>query len=216
MEDNKNNFQIKVAKFNLAAEKLKTFRMLIIPMLILSVVMVVVICLTFYNDKSTPIISNSTLEKVVNISELSVYQVTYEGVTEIRDEDLDDVEYLVRYEATAKLKTDFSRIKFGEQDDEKKQLNVYVPNVKLSYDDIILDLDELAEESNYMNFGDDDYDVGSSRILISKCKEDIYNEITHNDGIYELARESAEKTLTSLTKPFVGEYNLNFVWETGE
>ena len=70
------------------------------------------------------VITVSTLEKIVHVSELSTFTAVYNGIAEVADEEKSDkIEYYVSYDAKVNAGIDFEKIAF-EIDNEAKIIHV--------------------------------------------------------------------------------------------
>ena len=82
----------------------------IIAVLVLAVT-VISIGQGFKSKKSEPeVITVSTLERIINISELSTFTAVYNGIAEVKNEkNPEDVDYYVSYEARVDAGIDFEK-----------------------------------------------------------------------------------------------------------
>ena len=62
-------------------------------------------------EEKPEIITQSTLEKIINVSELSTYEAVYNGVAKVMNEKKpENVDYYVSYEAKVKAGIDFEKV----------------------------------------------------------------------------------------------------------
>lgn len=88
------------------------------------------------NNQQAEIITVSTLQKIIKVSELSTYTAVYNGITEVTDkENPEDIDYYVSYEAKAYAGIDFDDIDI-QVDNEKKEIQVHIPNVDITKIDV--------------------------------------------------------------------------------
>ena len=81
----------------------------------------------------------STLERIINVSDLSTFTAVYNGIAEVKDEkDPDKVDYYVSYEARVEAGIDFSNVNISLKDGV---ITVDIPDVKIN--DIIVDISSL-------------------------------------------------------------------------
>ena len=78
----------------------------IIGIAMLAVVIIVLLAVSMSSKKSEPeIISKSTLEDIINVSDLSTFEAVYNGIAKVTDEDNPEkVNYYVSYDANYPLK----------------------------------------------------------------------------------------------------------------
>ena len=82
------------------------------------------------NEAQTTVLSTSQLEKVLKISELSVYKVTFNGVAAVNDED-GKLLYNVAYNAKVRIGFDMEalQVSVDETDAADKKIVVTLPKV---------------------------------------------------------------------------------------
>ena len=78
------------------------------------------------------LITVSTLEKIIQVSELSTSTVVYNGIAEVPEaEDPDSIAYYVSYEATVQAGIDLTAVEVQEVDHEAKTITISLPEVQL-------------------------------------------------------------------------------------
>ena len=92
--------------------------------------------------KSEPsIITTSTLEKILNVSDLSTFEAIYNGVAKVvSPDDPQKIDYYVSYDATVKAGIDFEHVEISV-DDETKIISVKLPEIKIT--DITVDIESM-------------------------------------------------------------------------
>ena len=92
--------------------------------------------------KSEPsIITTSTLEKILNVSDLSTFEAIYNGVAKVvSPDDPQKIDYYVSYDATVKAGIDFNQVEISV-DDETKIISVKLPEIKIT--DITVDIESM-------------------------------------------------------------------------
>ena len=80
--------------------------------IMLAVVIIVLLAVSMSSKKSEPeIISKSTLEDIINVSDLSTFEAVYNGIAKVTDEDNPEkVNYYVSYDAKVKAGIDFEKV----------------------------------------------------------------------------------------------------------
>lgn len=162
------------------------------------IAVVVIIAMSNATKEEEPeIITKSTLEKIINVSELSTYEAVYNGVAKVMNEEKPEkVDYYVSYEAKVKAGIDFEKVDIAV-DNEAKIITVTIPKVKIN--DVNVDVASL----DYMFENDKANTETVSAQAYKKCKEDVTNESSTENAIYELAEQNAENMIEALVRPFV-------------
>ena len=154
------------------------------------------------------VITQSVLENVVNVSELSTFEATYNGVAQVMNEKkTDKVDFYVSYEAKVKVGFDFSKISFV-LDDDAKTIVVNIPKVSIT--DTTVDITSL----DYIFVNDKANNETVSQIAYKACEDDVAAESAEQKAIFELAQQNAENIVRALVVPFVeqldAEYTIEF------
>lgn len=163
-------------------------------------------------DEKTTIITSSNLEKVLRISELSTYKVTFNGVAAVKEEE--DLLYNVSYEAKVSVGLDMEKIKVEVEDtgEESKKIVVTLPEIQIT----VVDVDPGSLD--YIFEKDSANTDNVSMTALPACRVDAEEECKSNDTLLELARENAVNTVKALIKPLLeqyDEYTLEIVGEGG-
>lgn len=174
--------------------------MLVIKVLAVAVVIIAVGLLigSFSNKKKeAEIISTSTLEKIINVSELSTFEAVYNGIAVVNNEDTpEEIDYYVSYKAKVKAGMDFEKVKISK-DDKNKKVIVKLPEIKLGEPDVdIASMDYIFENKSA------DTETVSEQAY-KKCIEDAKKESENEKAIYTLATQNAENIVKALIKPFI-------------
>lgn len=148
------------------------------------------------------IITVSTLEKIINVSELSTFKAVYNGIAEVRGDD-GKVDYYVSYDAAVDAGMDFENLKISV-DNQKKEVTIAMPNVYIT--DVNVDISSL----DYI-FVDDKANTSSvSQAAFKACEEDVKTEVSTQDQIFTLAEQNAENILTALIKPIIEQLDAEY------
>ena len=153
----------------------------IILLLLLAVIAVAGVWTAFHikegRKETTTVISKTTLEKVLDISELSTGKAVYHGIAHVYDPKNDErVLYHVAYDATVKAGIDTDKIKI-KIEKEAKKVTVTLPEVQIQ--DIDVDMGTL------------DYMFESKR----SQTESVSKECKDNEEIKDLAKENAKNVV---------------------
>lgn len=141
----------------------------------------------------------STLEKIVNISELSTYTTQYNGIAQATSEaDPDEIEYYVSYQSTLKAGIDFNKIDFQVNETEKT-ITATIPEVYFT--DISVDIGSL----DYIFIDDKLNQSTVSAQALTLCEEDVTRESKEQEAMIELARQNAINMVTALIDPILAQ-----------
>lgn len=139
----------------------------------------------------------STLERIINVSDLSTFTAVYNGIAEVKDEkDPDEVDYYVSYEARVEAGIDFSNVNISLKDGV---ITVDIPDVKIN--DIIVDISSL----DFLFFDNSANKLTVSEQAFKACEEDARSESESQEAILELAQQNAENVVKALVKPIIDQ-----------
>ena len=167
---------------------------------ILVVIAAAALLRTSAKEKPQPQVLNaSTLEKIIDVSELSTFTAVYNGVAQVANEKKPEkIDYYVSYEATVNAGIDFQEVDISINE-EQKIITLKVPeahittlNVEMSSLDFIF-LNQKANKS------------GVTAAAYKACEEDVRQESEQQTAICELAKQNAENVLKALTRPIVDQ-----------
>lgn len=177
--------------------KMRYIAIAIAVLLLIALFSLVVVFFRAFKDPEPEIVSQSTLERIINVSDLSTFEAVYNGIAEVNSEDNpEEVDYYVSYEARVKAGLDFGKVNI-DIDNEKKVITVKLPQIELT--DINVDIASL----DYI-FMDEDANTSTvSEEAYKECINDVENETNTEDAIYELAEQNAHNIIEALISPFV-------------
>ncbi len=144
-------------------------------------------------------ISQSSLEKVFELSELATLEYTYNAVARAYDtEDKTKIRYYVAYEGTVTVGIDFSKI-IVDSDDGKKVISIEIPPCQI--------------QDTTVDFGSMEYifvDSSSQSETVSQeaygiCEDDLKKRAANEEQLMELAEENTRTTVEALVKPWVDQ-----------
>lgn len=149
----------------------------------------------------TVTVSASVLEKTLQISELSTYKITYNGVAAVRDSN-EKILYNVAYDAKVSVGIDMEKIKIevNEDDEENKKIIVSIPQIEI----VDADVDPGSLDYIFQNKNANTSDV--FKTAYPACIEDAENECKNNHTLYKLARENAINMIKALMQPLLVQY----------
>ena len=148
-------------------------------------------------ESEQEIISTSTLERIINVSNLSTFQAVYNGIAKVMNENMTGkVDHYVSYDSKVKAGLDFKKIDL-KIDNEKKAITVILPEIEI----IDVNVDITSLDYIFMNENANTETVSAQ--AYKKCIEDVENESRNQKAIYELAEQNAHSIIEALIKPFV-------------
>ena len=160
--------------------------------------------------KSEPsIITTSTLEKILNVSDLSTFEAIYNGVAKVTNpDDPQEIDYYVSYNATVKAGIDFEQVVISV-DEDAKIISVKLPKIKIS--DITVDIESM----DYIFVNDDANTETVSEEAYKKCIDDVTRESNNETAIFELAEQNAKNIVEALIRPFVSSLDSEYQLQIG-
>ena len=156
-----------------------------------------------YFNKGT-YVSSATLQKVVNVSDLSTAKFIYNGIAEKSDDNGNTV-YHIAYDATVNAGISMQDITF-DVDDAKKTVTPILPTITI--DNPVIDessLEYLPENPN-----------ADLKEVITICKADALSEAQQNSQIYSTARENLKMTVEVLIKPLLDSEGYTIDWKESD
>lgn len=160
--------------------------------------------------KSEPsIITTSTLEKILNVSDLSTFEAIYNGVAKVTNpDDPQEIDYYVSYNATVKAGIDFEQVVISV-DEDAKIISVKLPKIKIS--DITVDIESM----DYIFVNDDANTETVSEEAYKKCIDDVTRESNSETAIFQLAEQNAKNIVEALIRPFVSSLDSEYQLQIG-
>lgn len=147
---------------------------------------------------------STTIEKIINKSDLSTFQVTYNGVAKINDEDdPDEVSYYVAYKAKTNAGFNVEKLKY-DADKKNKNIIIVIPEIELQEPSV--DIESL----DYIFYDDDKDGLGVSEEAYKACRDDVKKECEKEKAIYQIAKENAKNLIKGLAEPFVENMEGNY------
>lgn len=179
--------------------------LLVVFVVVLAVIIAAGVFFFMSSSKPEPeIISQSTLEKIINVSDLSTFEAVYNGIAKVaNEEDPEEIDYYVSYDAKVKAGIDFEKVDIAV-DNENKIITVTVPEIKIT--DVNVDIASL----DYIFFNDKANTATVSEEAYKKCIEDVKNESNNENAIYELADQNAHNIIKALINPFVEQLDAEY------
>lgn len=169
----------------------------------------VVLLLKGEKETEPSIITTSTLEKILNVSDLSTFEAIYNGVAKVTNpDDPQEIDYYVSYNATVKAGIDFEQVVISV-DEDAKIISVKLPKIKIS--DITVDIESM----DYIFVNDDANTETVSEEAYKKCIDDVTRESNNETAIFELAEQNAKNIVEALIRPFVSSLDSEYQLQIG-
>ena len=160
-------------------------------------------------ESEPSIITTSTLEKILNVSDLSTFEAIYNGVAKVTNpDDPQEIDYYVSYNATVKAGIDFEQVVISV-DEDAKIISVKLPKIKIS--DITVDIESM----DYIFVNDDANTETVSEEAYKKCIDDVTRESNNETAIFELAEQNAKNIVEALIRPFVSSLDSEYQLQIG-
>ncbi len=170
------------------------------------VIAIVVIKLQLGKEQNSnkEVITVSTLEKIINVSELSTFEAVYNGVSKIMNEKKPDkIDYYVSYEARVYAGLDIKDIQITK-DEESKKIMVIIPPIEIT--EINVDITSL----DYIFINDKANTSTVSEQAYKACIADVTEESEKEDEIFDLAEQNAKNIIKALISPFIEQLDSDY------
>ncbi len=148
--------------------------------------------------------TDSQLQEIFEISEISTASYIYNSIAEAYNEDGTAVRYYVYYEGIVKAGVDFSKIEI-DIDDVQKVITLTLPEVEIH--DIIVDSNTMDYIFNDKKFNTE---TGMQEAY-SLCYADLTSKIENEPQFYEMAKKNAVNSVEALIVPWVEQVNDEYV-----
>lgn len=156
-----------------------------------------------FEKKEPEIITNSTLMRTVDVSELSTAEFIYNGIAEIYEgDDADTVKCRVRYKARVKATINMDEITF-DIDDEKKTVRPSLPKISLK---------ASLDNQEGLSFIPENSKIDLQEAM-EACEKDVTAEAKENEELYQSAEENLQDVIEALTYPILNAKGYSLVWE---
>lgn len=183
--------------------KLKSKRIVIIGTLFLAALLAVVIYVlispqtTERQGGNTEVITASTLEKIVDVSELSTFVAVYNGIAEVMNQkEPGQLDYYVSYAAQVYAGIDVEEIGISV-DDATKEVMVDIPDVHIT--EINVDISSL----DFIFYSDCANASTVTQAAFRACEADVQAESEKQDAILKLAQQNAANLIRALVCPLL-------------
>jgi hypothetical protein len=185
------------SKFISLCKGVKTSVKIIIALsLVISLVLVGWLIFAAGEDGNLTTISNSSLEKIIEINELSTVDYTYNATVTKTTADGSEIMYHVAYEGTVTAGIDFQKISF-DINKEDKIITITIPDIEIQ---------EIRVNMGTMDyiFTKDKYETETvSQEAYKLCKADLQKRIQDAEELKKTAKENVVSSVKALFQPWI-------------
>jgi hypothetical protein len=179
---------------------------------ILLIVILIIGCIIFlpplFNKRNGTVqtIAQSSLEKVIEINDLSTLDYTYNGITPVYDESGETLKYHVAYEGIVTAGIDITKIDISD-DETKKKIVITLPEAKIQ--DVNVDMGSM--EFIFLN---DKYETETiSQEAYKACIAALDIEAQKDTTLLSMAKENAKDSINALISPWVQQLDDEYTIE---
>lgn len=195
-------------------------RLRIFPIVVIAIIVVVVVAIIKYipnfkgfeigifNNKEGEVttITESSIQKVFEISELQTSNCMYNSIVEVKNEGETKTKYYVAYKGTVVTGINFKDINISVDNDAKK--------IQLDIPDVVIQDTLVASDSLDFIFTDKKYDKSSViQEAYGKCQDDLKEKSENDEELLNIAQENAKQVVTALVSPWVEQIDPEYVLE---
>lgn len=187
----------KQSKLGKIIKGLKTSTKIIVALAVVIVLIVAgwLISISGEEGKLTTI-SESSLQKIIEINEFSTVDYTYNATVSKTKTDSTEIMYHVAYEGTVTAGIDFHEISF-DLNEEEKLITITIPEVEIH--NISVNMGTM----DYI-FTKDKYETETiSQEAYKLCKADLKKRIEDEELLKKTAKENAISSVEALFKPWI-------------
>mgnify|MGYP000843775470 FL=1 len=193
-------------KKKLSLKKIIVFAAALIVIVVLTLTLVVP-NLSKEEETQPVILTTSTLQKIINVRELSTCSSVYNGIAQVNNPDKPaEVNYYVAYEAKIKAGFDLDKVTtdikdVDGSDGKSKLVIINIPKIKINETEVdiaSLDFMFLNNSANTSTVTEEAYKA---------CKLDAESEAADQQAIYDLAKQNAESVIKALVQPILEQVN---------
>ena len=176
------------------------FKFILAVVIVLAIVIGILIVPEAVNKtKSEPrVITTSTLEKIINVSELSTFTSQV-----MNNKTPEETDYYVSYDAIVYAGIDFKDIVISV-DSASKTINIGIPKVYIT--EIKVDISSL----DFIFYNNKVNQSSITQEAFTACENDVREESEQQPAILELAQQNAKNVVTALTRPIIEQLDSEY------
>lgn len=183
--------------FNRARRRLIRILISIVLLLVLVIGLLFVFRFVSWQEEGqVTVLSEATLREVLEISELSTVDYTYNAIARVYDDEDEDVIYYVAYKGVVSAGINFDEIGIVV-DEEGKTVTISIPEVQIL--EVLVDAGSLE----YI-FTKDKYETENvAEEALSHCREDLLEKASSETKLLELAKVNSVTSVKALFMPWI-------------
>lgn len=182
-----------------------------IPIAIAGIILVVAVIILIAGyllsspQREPTIITQSSLKKIIQVSELSTFTAVYNGIALVPNEEKPEkTDFYVAYDANVDVGIDFEKVDVFV-DNKEKVVRISVPDVYIT--NVEVDISSL----DYMFINDKANTTTVSHRAFKACEADAEQETENQESIIQLGEQNAKNVLQALVKPIIEQVDAEFV-----
>lgn len=175
------------------------------PILIGVLLIIIVILIKFpsiFQKGEESVVSSAMLTQVVEVSDLSSAQFTYNGIAQVYAPDGQTVKCNVKYAAKVKAGVNMKDIEFNI-DDENKTVTPVLPDIKISAATVDAEQLSFIPENTTAELKD----------VLKACEEDAQTEASESPQLMESAEENLRSIIEALIYPVLSANGYSIAWQ---
>ena len=183
-------------------------RLLWIPFGAAAVILLVIVFFAVRTDRErkpeAEVITVSTLEKIIHVSELSTFTAVYNGIAEVKNEKQpEQTDYYVSYAARVHAGIDFQQVRVSI-DPDGKVVTLDMPEAQIT--DVNVDIASM----DFIFLNDKANTSTVTQTAYKACEIDVERESEEQGAILDLAKQNAVNVLTALASPLLEQMDVQY------
>lgn len=158
----------------------------------------------FFENKEISISSKSSIEKILEVEELSSLEYSYNSVADVyKDKDKKIIDYYIYYEGSVSLGIDMSKIKVEERDNK---IILTLPEVEVQ---------EVAVDTNSFDYiyKNGKKSEGTTADSLKICTEDLKNEVEKDNKLSGISKDNVKSIIKGLIEPLLETFDQEYELE---
>lgn len=156
--------------------------------------------------KEVATITQTSLDKIIEINQLSTVDYTYNAVVKVYDEDNKNLKYYVAYEGIVTAGIDFEKIDIAVNEDQKKVI-IKIPDVEIH--DVSVNMGTME----YI-FAKEKYETETvSQEAYKASTADLQERVKQEKDLHEMAKENAIASVRALFVPWIEQIDKEYTVE---
>ena len=156
--------------------------------------------------KEVSTITQTSLDKIIEINQLSTVDYTYNAVVKVYDEEKKDLKYYVAYEGIVTAGIDFEKIDIAVNEEQKKVI-IKIPDVEIH------DVNVNMGTMEYI-FAKDKYETETvSQEAYKASTVDLQERVKQEKDLHEMAKENAIASVRALFVPWIEQIDKEYTVE---